>query len=538
MGILRLPGLVQTQQPQSGASTLDWSNPLLRSTTGLWQLQNGFYIRDSVSGAIGSIGDLTNVRSVIGQAGIGLASISSTSGRYVNTGRLASSLGISGTSNRTIYGVCANDASAANQAVFTLGVPSTGQDWTLRNNGTNAWRFNIWGVTSIDFTYAVPDGGTIAYVCTQNGTAVEIWINGQLRGSGTATVNTTDAVFKIGGDASFWSSWQRPSYFSGVANRVWAAAEKKAFCNNPWQIFKSPQRVMMLAGGLTVTYDGILAAEWSSSLQRDVVLSAEFSRAARADALASAEWTGTVSSDSPVQLELAMTLRADRALPTEWTGAVSIAADSPVPLEWRAQVSMDARAASDWLGLVRADALAEAEFGALVALDARVPVALTAGLLVDGVALADWTGAVAVSGDARMQVEWSGGVTVTATALLPIEFGAGVAVDARVQASWSAAFIGDRQIPAEFNTGVIANQQGALDWLRTVFGDAVLPGETLMVIAGSASAPAEFGGVSAFLPGNTEIFRVDARGYIWRVDARSTTWCPEARRTVWLPGSR
>lgn len=254
MSVTVLTHKLNRQPPQ--AAPLDYSNRLLVGTTGLWQLHDQFYIRDSITGINGSIADPTNVLRLVRPAGIGLGAVSSTMGRYVDTGRLASALGISGSSNRTIYGVASFDDSSNAAAIFTLGVPSSGnQDWSLRkNSATNNWRFNIFGVISIDFTYAIPAGAQAAFVCTQSGTAVEIWLNGTLCGSGTATVNTNDVVLKIGGDSVLWSSWVQPVHFLGVANRAWSTAEKVSYFNNPWQLYKVPRRLWLNKLGGTQSY--------------------------------------------------------------------------------------------------------------------------------------------------------------------------------------------------------------------------------------------------------------------------------------------
>lgn len=351
-------------QPQVGPYDLDKQNLLLRGTTGLWQLQNGFYVQDSITGIIGSIADPTNVAQMVRQGGKGLGSVSGTAGRYINTNRLASELGVSGASNRTIYGAASFSTSNDSAALFTLGVPSTGQDWTLRkNSAANDWRFNIWGVISIDFTFAITADATASFVCTQNGTTVEIWLNGVLCGSGTASVSTTDAVFKIGGDASFWASWTRPVYFVGVANRAWTIAEKVAFSTNPWQLFldedEEDEVLFRSSGGPTVwnvsVAETLVLSDASSVLASYAAVLAEFLTPVDATMGATSTTSATTEAITPTDSQAAGTLTS--VVISETVPAT----DNPVAIGSYTAAQAEALTATETVGNVVSFASAIAE---------------------------------------------------------------------------------------------------------------------------------------------------------------------------------
>lgn len=554
------------QQPQSGPLDTD---PAYRATF----TYNAGTNTDAIGSAVALVG--APVR-VTGPQGVGFRF--DTSAKYINvTPRTPQTL----TSFNFVYSFT-QLGSVINGGTILKMVGTSGNSnkidiYTLSNGQIQADVYNSAGTATTVATAAgaVVAGGVYSIGLEFDGATLLWRVNGQRSGSAqtfSGSRNAEAPTFTLGGTTTASASANHDILFAAFAKY-----RGPELTTNPWQLFLDPdeddEAAFFAAGGagFTVTFDGTLATEWASAMLRDAVMrgewtaplqrdsvwptefgaavradapapagitaSVQFDRAApaewiapvRADALASADWTSNVISSSAVQVELAMQVRADSALPMEWAGTLSVTADSLVPLEWRTTLSMDARGVAEWLGLTRVDTAVPADLGAQRAIDGQMPVVLMAGLQVDGVALADWTGGVAINSDGRMPLEWLGGVLVTANAVLPLEFGAVRAVDATLQASWSSAFIADRQIPASFKMGLIANQQGALDWLRSVFGDAVLPGETLVVITGSAGAPLEFGGASSFVPGNTEIFRIDARGYIWRVDARSTIWLPASR---------
>lgn len=252
---------IWTQQPQQAAQI----DPLL-SITGLWNFTTKFP-RDSVSGVQTTASDFeANFLQKVGPVGLGVASASTTP-RYINTGRLLSSLGISGSADRTIFGIAVDDLNADHQVIFTAGAPSTGQDWTLRKNGSaSSWRFNVWGSTSIDFTYSSPSG-IIAFVCRQKGTLLTIWINGKIVGSGTVAVSTTDVSFTICGNAwNGWASWQSPIGLIGVANKAWTEDFSAKASTDAWQIFRAPDSRIFVptgagaGGGDSLTASSIIAS--------------------------------------------------------------------------------------------------------------------------------------------------------------------------------------------------------------------------------------------------------------------------------------
>lgn len=230
-------------------------SPLLRGCSGLWAFNHGWgTIPNLIGGPTASMTDGTAdvYQLVPGRSGMGIQSASSTI-RAITSNRLCSTLGISGTSDRTIFGFCGNDITTSTQAVFVSGIPSAGnQDWSLRrNSAATAWTLNIFGVVAINFTYdAGPAGADVVYVCTYEHVPTvktRVWINGAERVTDNNGANTTDANYLPAWDTVANSPWQSPCYFNGViGGRAWNDSEKRKFFANPWQVFAPQQRRMFV----------------------------------------------------------------------------------------------------------------------------------------------------------------------------------------------------------------------------------------------------------------------------------------------------
>ena len=240
---------IWTVQPRIPVE-LDLENSLVQQTTGLWQFLGSVSVQDVVTRTQVSLNTASSNYSVIEGTDFIAPYPPSSGASYFNTNRTNASLGISGSSSRTIYGHAAQSVTSSG-ALFECGTP-TNQDWSLRHNGSaTAWRLNIFGVLALDFTYDPGAEGTpFTFICTQNGSAIDVWINGASRATATQAVNTHNANFLIGG-GTFWSSWVRPIHMLGVANRAWSTEEKLAFSDNPWQVYR-PQALTVYFGSAAV----------------------------------------------------------------------------------------------------------------------------------------------------------------------------------------------------------------------------------------------------------------------------------------------
>lgn len=216
---------------------VDFSSPLLQGTTGFWQLGAAIDTFDEVSGVRASVVSPASYSIKLAPEGISPSQPSSKA--YFDTNILGSALGISGSANRTIYGLVM-PSPQDNSAIFEHGTP-TNQDWSFRSlTAGSSWRLNIFGVLGADATY-VPTTNPISFICTQSGTTVSYWINGAQRYSNTAAVNTHDATFKIGAGV-YWAAWLNNIFFIGVAPRAWSDVEKRAFSEKPWSVYRPVRR--------------------------------------------------------------------------------------------------------------------------------------------------------------------------------------------------------------------------------------------------------------------------------------------------------
>jgi hypothetical protein len=241
MGMM-LPQKLTRQPPLSARANI--SNPFARGLKGLWNFANGPITPNAITGKLTTaVGTPTLAGSVFGA---GFKSPSSTAAHYVNTQLLASTIGVNGNGARTVFVLARMDYTASQAGIIQLGTPGSGEDWTLRLNALSAaWRIQVWGKTSSDFSYGVDGGHVLVAMVYAPGVATKVFINGQLRstGAGPTTLNTTDANLLIGGWTNNNNSWTQPIIVAGIANRAWSDSEAIAFTSspdNPWQLFRAP----------------------------------------------------------------------------------------------------------------------------------------------------------------------------------------------------------------------------------------------------------------------------------------------------------
>jgi hypothetical protein len=135
---------------------------------------------------------------------------------YVDTGKTASDIGLSGNAARTVtawvYTRTFNDA-----GIFEMGRHSNGQDFSLRTRDSdNQWRVQYWGsdpaTGDIDFTIDSKDRW-VHFAHVHDGAATRIYANGQLLVDEPRTLNTADRkTFKIG--------WWDDTSFDGIIDDV------------------------------------------------------------------------------------------------------------------------------------------------------------------------------------------------------------------------------------------------------------------------------------------------------------------------------
>jgi hypothetical protein len=155
-----------------------------------------------------------NTASVTGQFG-GALNFSHPND-YVDTGKTASDIGLSGNAARTVtawvYTRTFNDA-----GIFEMGRHSNGQDFSLRTRDSdNQWRVQYWGsdpaTGDIDFTIDSKDRW-VHFAHVHDGAATRIYANGQLLVDEPRTLNTADRkTFKIG--------WWDDTSFDGIIDDV------------------------------------------------------------------------------------------------------------------------------------------------------------------------------------------------------------------------------------------------------------------------------------------------------------------------------
>ena len=173
------------------------------------------------------------------------------------------SLGISGANSRTIS-CWFNADSTSNQNIIGFGAASQGNNFTIAiyNSNIFAHTWNTGGVGGDLSGSAVTAGKWHLAVMTYDGTNLKISLDGGTYATTTASLNTTNSIFKIG--SSYYTAW---NLFSGkISNtKVWntdlSQAEVTTLYNNgsPIQTLSSIPQNSNLKGwwklDATATYD-------------------------------------------------------------------------------------------------------------------------------------------------------------------------------------------------------------------------------------------------------------------------------------------
>lgn len=238
MGILRLPGLVRTTQPQSGPAPIDWANPITRGLF-LWldPISQTFVTRQA------SLAWATAPSKVIGASGSEAATNGSTTAKTANQSIF------NGLAAVSCFSILKHPAvGASSQSIFRKD-----GEFTAAQMGPSGVRAIVWtsgGSTATAYISApantyyplstVYDGATLTLTCGTTTTSVAktgvissfpstpLCIGGSEGGTETIAVNVR---FK-----AYWA-------------RVLSAKETASLLDNPSQIWLSKPRVMLLAAG-------------------------------------------------------------------------------------------------------------------------------------------------------------------------------------------------------------------------------------------------------------------------------------------------
>lgn len=267
---LRLPGLVQTQQPQ-GVVQIDWSNPICRSlgfaSTGDFTFDAATVTRLAAAPGSGTISQAT-AKVGRGTAFTGNAAISSPRAALKNgdmtvlfVGNPTSGAGFtsnifsqSGAAGAVWFGANTDEFNGIVPGQLTLGLLQTGVD-----------RSSIKAAGATDGTLSCylikKTAGTGA--AFKNGKALTTVTTGSLLGAPCAAADTTS----IGGDnANSGSSFNASMFLVLVFNRALSDAECASISANPWQIFRSiarslPASLLVVPGRRTALIPGIVSTQ-------------------------------------------------------------------------------------------------------------------------------------------------------------------------------------------------------------------------------------------------------------------------------------
>jgi hypothetical protein len=260
-------------QPQGGAVAIDWANPITR---GLLNVIDGVSGRDLLAG--GPTSDST-IRGV-GSSGVG-EQFSTSAYSIFPCQR-------SQISDKCTYFLLTDFDSAGNSFLFgDVEAGNVGYNAGLYSNGTN---FNFFvktggsGTSATSATSAIPVKN-LRFGGTYDGANIRIYINGTVDGSAAKTGNVDAGSFSLNLNRWNGTSGHAGRTYLGLRwSRALSAAEHKSLADNPWQIFKSPRRVMMLALSAVALVESGIAVD---SCGATVIMGAVGAEsAAAADALA------------------------------------------------------------------------------------------------------------------------------------------------------------------------------------------------------------------------------------------------------------
>lgn len=246
-------------QPQNGPFQLDWGNPLTRALSFAWTPSAGD--RDIVSGTAAVREGATPSPRIVYGSRVGTKYVG---GANLSFGSLTGA-NFGGASNQTVF-VDAFIPDVVNCGGYFLGRIQSNWDYGMSIDSSAGQIFFGTGGQSGSTSVACPptsvfqgllpyQGRPLAICGTYDKINARMYVDGQQKGSAALTTSfpVDSDAFAIG---SRGGGNQTGSQASGVYmalvlifKRTLSPTEVKSLSDNPWQIFKSPQRVMGRTAG-------------------------------------------------------------------------------------------------------------------------------------------------------------------------------------------------------------------------------------------------------------------------------------------------
>jgi hypothetical protein len=240
-------------QPQSGPAQIDWSNPLTRGLIGAFVPGLPVNLVDRVS----ILNIYTGTAPTIGVRKAGKVVSASAYGYPAPANASAPEALLFDSHVLTAFVVASQDASSNSEYALTRSNGSSAPSWGIglhsgTNNGPYAQigSFNFSPISGSSFGTA-PQTAAV----TGDGSNAVVYFNGAQFATGTYTPPTnqySNGRQLIFGSLSGTGGQQQIRPALGLVwNRPLTAAEIRQISDNPWQLIKSPQRVLRVATGGT-----------------------------------------------------------------------------------------------------------------------------------------------------------------------------------------------------------------------------------------------------------------------------------------------